>query len=254
MNAALTTYAIRVDGHLDDHWAAWLGELDMTRGDGTTTTTTTVVVVSVADQAQRHGVLAGLRDVGAVLTEVRRAGASAPTRRSVLDHPLHTDRLSLRSATADDAEPTWMFRQVESVNELLSGCLPQLAGYRELFSEPARLATTVIVTLGHAPRSPTRCDVLPQPSPTIRSGAILATDGVISNPTRVWQRRTIGGHCDGGVVRAPRRSWANWAPIAASSTLPGSTTDATRVPCTTARISCAITVGEIHDGSCPAAR
>ena len=150
MNAEPTTYAIRVDGHLDDHWAAWLGELDMTRDDDGTTT----VTVSVADQAQLHGVLAGLRDIGAVLTEVRSAGASAPTCRSVLEHPLHTDRLSLRSATADDAEPTWRFRQVESVNEWLGGCLPELDVYRELFSEPAHLATTVIVALGHDPATP----------------------------------------------------------------------------------------------------
>ena len=43
MNTVRTTYAIRVDGHLDDHWSAWLGELDMTRdGDGTTTVTVSV--------------------------------------------------------------------------------------------------------------------------------------------------------------------------------------------------------------------
>jgi hypothetical protein len=67
MNTAPRTYAIRVDGHLDDHWSAWLGALDLTRHhDGTTTLT-----VSVADQAQLHGVLAGLRDIGAVLTELR---------------------------------------------------------------------------------------------------------------------------------------------------------------------------------------
>jgi hypothetical protein len=69
-----TTYAIRVDGHLDDHWSAWLGELDMTRDeDGTTT-----VIVSVADQAQLHGVLARLRDIGAVLTELRITDAELP--------------------------------------------------------------------------------------------------------------------------------------------------------------------------------
>ena len=61
MNTARTTYAIRVEGHLDDHWAAWLGGLVMTRdADGATT-----VTVEVADQAQLHGVLAGLRDIGA---------------------------------------------------------------------------------------------------------------------------------------------------------------------------------------------
>ncbi len=66
-----TTYAIRVDGHLDDHWSAWLGELDMIRDDDGTTT----VTVSAADQAQLHGVLAGLRDIGAVITELRTTGA-----------------------------------------------------------------------------------------------------------------------------------------------------------------------------------
>jgi hypothetical protein len=67
MSTAPTTYAIRVHGHLDDHWSAWLGEPDMTReNDGTTT-----ITVSIADQAQLHGVLAGLRDIGAVITELR---------------------------------------------------------------------------------------------------------------------------------------------------------------------------------------
>lgn len=65
-----TTYTIRVEGHLDDHWSAWLGDLDLTRDDDGHTT----VTVSVADQAQLHGVLAGLRDIGAVLTELRATG------------------------------------------------------------------------------------------------------------------------------------------------------------------------------------
>ena len=69
MTTGPTTYEIRVNGHLDDHWSAWLGELDMTRNDDGTTT----VTVSVADQAQLHGVLAALRDIGAVLTDLRRA-------------------------------------------------------------------------------------------------------------------------------------------------------------------------------------
>ncbi len=71
MNTSPTTYAIRVDGHLDDHWSAWLGDLDMTRDDDGTTT----ITVSIADQAQLHGVLARLRDIGAVITELRTAGA-----------------------------------------------------------------------------------------------------------------------------------------------------------------------------------
>ena len=71
MNTAPKTYAIRVDGHLDEHWSAWLGELDMTRNDDGTTTFTTLI----DDQAQLHGLFAGLRDIGAVITEVRTTDA-----------------------------------------------------------------------------------------------------------------------------------------------------------------------------------
>jgi RimJ/RimL family protein N-acetyltransferase len=150
MTTASTTYAIRVVGHLDDHWSAWLGELDLTRHDDGTTT----LAVSVADQAQLHGVLAGLRDIGAVLTELRTTGGPPPIRRSILERPLHTERLTLRPATAGDAEATWEYRRLESVNEWLTGGPADLDGYRELFAEPDRLATTVIVTLGHDPAAP----------------------------------------------------------------------------------------------------
>jgi homoserine kinase len=78
MHTVPTTYAIRVEGHLDDHWAAWLGGLDMTRdADGATT-----VTVEVADQAQLHGVLAGLRDIGAVISELRTLGRRSHPDRS----------------------------------------------------------------------------------------------------------------------------------------------------------------------------
>jgi hypothetical protein len=72
VNTSSTTYAIRVEGHLDDHWSAWLGGLGLTRADDGTTT----ITVSVTDQAQLHGVLAGLRDIGAVLIELRTTGRS----------------------------------------------------------------------------------------------------------------------------------------------------------------------------------
>lgn len=102
MNTPPTTYAIRVHGHLDDHWSAWLGELDMTHeNDGTTTLTG-----SIADQAQLHGVLARLRDIGAVITELRTTDQPVPLRASVLQRPRHTERLTLRLATAEDAEST----------------------------------------------------------------------------------------------------------------------------------------------------
>ena len=78
MSTTWRTYRVRVDGHLDDHWSAWLGDrgqLDLTRdADGTTS-----ITVAVTDQAQLHGVLAGLRDIGAVITEVRTTGTSPPT-------------------------------------------------------------------------------------------------------------------------------------------------------------------------------
>ena len=119
MNTTLTTYAIRVDGHLDDHWASWLGDLNITRnGDGTST-----LIGPIADQAQLHGVLAGLRDIGAVLIDLHTTEPSAPidgsdppiepssrnqqaASRPVLEHPLVTERLTLCAATVDDADPT----------------------------------------------------------------------------------------------------------------------------------------------------
>jgi hypothetical protein len=60
-------YEFQVDGHLDDHWSAWLGGAAVTRHDDGTTTFT----VPVADQAQLYGILARLRDIGATLLSVR---------------------------------------------------------------------------------------------------------------------------------------------------------------------------------------
>ena len=66
------TYEFRVEGHLDDHWSAWLGDLTITRHhDGTSTLTG-----PVADQAQLHGVLARLRDIGATLLSLNALDAS----------------------------------------------------------------------------------------------------------------------------------------------------------------------------------
>ena len=156
MSAGPTTYALRVDGHLDDHWSAWLGALALTRGDDGTTT----VTVSVADQAQLHGVLGRLRDIGAVLTGLRTTGAPASDCRPVLERPLHTERLTLRPGTAGDADPTWEYRRLEPVNEWLTGCPADLDGYRALFCEPARLAATVVVALGHDPAAPVIGDLV----------------------------------------------------------------------------------------------
>jgi hypothetical protein len=77
------TYQFRVAGHLDDRWSAWFGELTISRDDDGTCTLTG----PVADQAQLHGVLARLRDIGATLVSLRtlhggderRPRGSAPT-------------------------------------------------------------------------------------------------------------------------------------------------------------------------------
>ena len=62
-----STYELRVDGHLDDHWSAWLGNLSIARDDDGTSTLTGAVV----DQAQLHGLLAALRDMGVTLLSLR---------------------------------------------------------------------------------------------------------------------------------------------------------------------------------------
>jgi hypothetical protein len=82
------TYEFRVEGHLDDHWSAWLGELTITRHhDGTSTLTG-----PVADQAQLHGVLARLRDIGATLLSLNalEASPSGPRRRHPRRFPRRT--------------------------------------------------------------------------------------------------------------------------------------------------------------------
>jgi hypothetical protein len=61
------TYEIRIAGHLDDHWSATLAELTLVRLDDGTTSLTGPLV----DQAQLHGVLARIRDLGVPLLTLR---------------------------------------------------------------------------------------------------------------------------------------------------------------------------------------
>jgi hypothetical protein len=62
------TYQVRVAGHLDDHWADWLGGHTLTRNDDASTTLT----IAAADQAQLHGVLGRIRDIGVNLLALYR--------------------------------------------------------------------------------------------------------------------------------------------------------------------------------------
>ncbi len=61
-----TRYRLRVDGHLDHHWSPWFGDLTLTHDDDGTTRLTGVV----ADQAELHGLLSKIRDLGVTLISV----------------------------------------------------------------------------------------------------------------------------------------------------------------------------------------
>ena len=59
-------YELRVAGRLDQHWSAWFGGLTLThQDDGSTSLTGTVT-----DQAELHGLLAKIRDLGVTLISV----------------------------------------------------------------------------------------------------------------------------------------------------------------------------------------
>jgi len=135
--ATATTYELRLAGHLDDHWSTTLGGLTLTRRpDGTTTLTG-----PLADQAQLHGVLARVRDLGVTLLAL----GEVPEPQLALAGPVHTERLTLRPATEADAAATWTYRCLEAVGEWLTEIPSDREAYRATFSEPDRLAATVIV-------------------------------------------------------------------------------------------------------------
>lgn len=59
-------YVFRVEGHLDAHWSAWFDDLEVKHQDDGTTTLAGVV----QDQAQLHGLLAKIRDLGVTLIQL----------------------------------------------------------------------------------------------------------------------------------------------------------------------------------------
>ena len=67
-------YRIRVAGLLDEHWSPWFGDLTLTHdSDGATS-----IAGVVADQAQLHGLLAKVRDLGVTLLSVQVCDPTAP--------------------------------------------------------------------------------------------------------------------------------------------------------------------------------
>jgi len=188
-----TTYTIRVAGHLDD---PALEEFAPTRdGDDATTLT-----VTVADQAQLHGVLARLRDSGAVLAELRTTPVAAPP--PALERPLHTERLTLRSVTVADAEAVWRYRRLASVAEWLTGSAGDLDRFRASFADPDRLGTTIVIEEGHAADAPVIGDLMlrrgsPGPRPRSPTGPVgwrrsSAGSSIPPSPATATPRRPSG--------------------------------------------------------------
>ena len=59
-------YVFQVRGHLDEHWAGWLGDVTVTHhADGTSS-----FIGAITDQAEPHGLLAKVRDLGLTLIAV----------------------------------------------------------------------------------------------------------------------------------------------------------------------------------------
>ncbi len=75
-------YRLRVDGHLAQHWSRWFGDLTLTRHDDGSTS----LSGAISDQAELHGLLTKIRDLGVTLISVE-----------VVD-PSDTDRLTSGSA------------------------------------------------------------------------------------------------------------------------------------------------------------
>ena len=86
-------YRIRVAGHLDEHWSPWFGDLTLSHDSDGATSITGVV----ADQAQLHGVLAKVRDLGVTLLSVQ-AGDLAAT----VAQPAPTRHTSSRCRRQDE--------------------------------------------------------------------------------------------------------------------------------------------------------
>ena len=60
------SYLLRITGHLDQYWSAWFDGFTITHhADGTTS-----LLGAVADQAELHGILARIRDLGVTLISV----------------------------------------------------------------------------------------------------------------------------------------------------------------------------------------
>jgi hypothetical protein len=69
---AAASYELRIGGHLDRHWSAWFSGLSITHEDDGTTT----LRGRVQDQAELHGLLVKVRDLGASLISVTQVSST----------------------------------------------------------------------------------------------------------------------------------------------------------------------------------
>lgn len=65
---------IRITGHIDEDWADWFGDLEITHSEGNET----VLTATVSDQSALYGLLARLRDLGLALISVESKETDAP--------------------------------------------------------------------------------------------------------------------------------------------------------------------------------
>ena len=63
---AARSYELRIEGHLDQHWSTWFDGIAIVHQDDGTT----VLRGVVTDQAELHGLLTKVRDLGAILLSV----------------------------------------------------------------------------------------------------------------------------------------------------------------------------------------
>lgn len=137
----LGAYELRVRSHLDPHWADWC---DATQFDHNPDGTTTVRTAPI-DHARLHGLLVRLFDFGGALLHLERWAPEQMNVPSSLAAPLDTARLHLRAAAAADADATWSYRRLPEVAEWLTELPANPDAYRRGFTDPRRLADTVIV-------------------------------------------------------------------------------------------------------------
>ena len=144
---ALADYELRVEGHLDEHWSRWFDGLTLLReGDGTTT-----LRGAVTDQAELHGLLVKVRDIGATLISVRSTDArdchdgpmTGPL--ETINWPLRTDRLTIRRATLDDLDAIWEYRRLDEVTRWLTRAPATFEEFRPHLEDPASLAKTLVI-------------------------------------------------------------------------------------------------------------